>query len=412
MDRPLRFAMVTTFYPPYHFGGDGVYVHRLSNELAQRGHAVDVIHCRDAYALLGDGAPNDAGGDHPNVRVHTLESRVGALSPLLTQQTGHPVLKASALHEILDGGRFDVIHFHNVSLVGGPGVLAYGDAVKLYTMHEYWLVCPMHILFKDDREACREPDCLRCTLNHRRPPQLWRYSGLLERAVRHVDAFLAPSRFTAEMHAARGLDIPTVHLPLFIPEPRPVPPTAEPPNGGRPYVLFVGRLEKLKGLQDVVPAFAGTGDTDFVLVGDGHYRGELERLAAGSDRVRFLGRQPFEMLGPLYAGALALVLPSLCYETFGQVIMEAFSMRTPVIARRIGALTELVEESGGGRLFETEDELLRAIDDLRADPALRERLADCGYAHYRQQGTVEHHLDRYLGLVHDLLERRSAPASA
>lgn len=412
MERPLRFAMVTTFYPPYHFGGDGVYVHRLSNELARRGHEIEVVHCRDAYALLGDGMPNPAAKDHPNVTVHTLESRAGQLSPLLTQQTGRPALKAAALHDLLDGGRFDVIHFHNVSLVGGPGVLAYGDAVKLYTMHEYWLVCPMHILFKDDREACREPDCLRCTLNHRRPPQLWRYTGLMDRAVRHVDAFLAPSRFTAEMHAARGLDVPTVHLPLFIPEPRPVPPAAEPPNGGRPYVLFVGRLEKLKGLQDVIPTFAGAGDTDLVIVGDGNYRGELERLAAGSERVRFLGRQPFETLGPLYAGALALVLPSLCYETFGQVIMEAFAMRTPVVARRIGALAELVEESGGGYLFEREDEFVRAIADLRADPALRDRLADRGYAHYRQQGTVEHHLDRYLALVHDLLERRTATASA
>jgi glycosyltransferase involved in cell wall biosynthesis len=234
----------------------------------------------------------------------------------------------------------------------------------------------------------------------------------MDRAVRHVDAFLAPSRFTAEMHAARGLDVPTVHLPLFIPEPRPLPPAAEPPNGGRPYVLFVGRLEKLKGLQDVIPTFGGAGDTDLVIVGDGNYRGELERLAAGSERVRFLGRQPFETLGPFYAGALALVLPSLCYETFGQVIMEAFAMRTPVVARHIGALAELVEESGGGRLFETESEFGRAVEELRADPALRERLAERGHAHYRQHGTVEHHLGRYLDLVHGLLERRHATASA
>ena len=37
-DRPLSFCMVTTFYPPYHFGGEAMYIYRLSNELAERGH--------------------------------------------------------------------------------------------------------------------------------------------------------------------------------------------------------------------------------------------------------------------------------------------------------------------------------------------------------------------------------------
>jgi hypothetical protein len=48
IDRPLRFCMITTFYPPYNFGGDGIFVHCLSNELARPGHYVDGIHCIDA----------------------------------------------------------------------------------------------------------------------------------------------------------------------------------------------------------------------------------------------------------------------------------------------------------------------------------------------------------------------------
>ena len=54
----MRFCMVTTFYPPYAFGGDGVFVQQLSNELAKRGHQVEVIHCRDAYNLLTDRTPS------------------------------------------------------------------------------------------------------------------------------------------------------------------------------------------------------------------------------------------------------------------------------------------------------------------------------------------------------------------
>jgi hypothetical protein len=51
--------MITTFYPPYNFGGDGIFAYRLSNELAVQGHQVDVIHCKDAYTLLARKRPTD-----------------------------------------------------------------------------------------------------------------------------------------------------------------------------------------------------------------------------------------------------------------------------------------------------------------------------------------------------------------
>jgi putative ABC transport system permease protein len=48
----MKFCMVTTFYPPYRFGGDATYIYRLTNELARRGHEVDVVHDRDAYSWI------------------------------------------------------------------------------------------------------------------------------------------------------------------------------------------------------------------------------------------------------------------------------------------------------------------------------------------------------------------------
>ena len=84
---------------------------------------------------------------------HGLKSRWGFLSPLSTLETGIPLFKRSRIREILSAG-FDVIHYHNVSLVGGPKILEYGQAIKLYTPHEYWLVCPTHMLFRFNREPC------------------------------------------------------------------------------------------------------------------------------------------------------------------------------------------------------------------------------------------------------------------
>ena len=293
MGRPLRFCMVTTFYPPYHFGGDAVFVQQLSNELAKRGHHVEVVHCQDAYQLLSGARQFAPYHDHPNVTVHRLKSSAGLLSPLITQQTGLPGLKSSRLRSILEKP-FDVIHFHNISLVGGPKVLEYGRAVKLYTLHEYWLVCPTHMLFKFGREACAEQSCLACTIVQRRPPQLWRYTRMTEAATRHVDMFIAPSRFCMQKHREMGLQRPIVELPHFTSRWSHDEQIQKYIPRESPYFLFVGRLEKIKGLQTIIPIFRRYKKARLLVAGTGDYEGVLRAMAAGSPNIKFLGHQSGE----------------------------------------------------------------------------------------------------------------------
>ncbi|HUG38139.1 MAG TPA: glycosyltransferase family 4 protein [Candidatus Limnocylindrales bacterium] len=406
----VRFCMITTFYPPYAFGGDAVFVHRLSNMLARRGHEVDVIHCIDSYRALARGPLPSGYRDEPGVTCHGLVSGLGALSPLATQQTGFPLLKGRKIRRILDAKRFDVIHFHNISLVGGPMILRYGSAIKLYTLHEHWLVCPTHVLFKFKREACVKPSCLRCTLIHHRPPQLWRYTGMLRAALRHVNAFISPSEFTLRRHHADGLDIPIVPIPFCVGREAEEPPPPGSQDGvplpARPFFLFVGRLEALKGLQTVIPLFREGDGPALVVAGDGTYAGELRRLAAGCERIHFVGRLTQAQLRGVYARAIALLVPSITFETFGQVIIEAYAARTPVIVRDLGPLPEIVAASGGGLVFRDDAGLRNAMERLRADPALRDRLGEAGYRAYRVRWMEETHMERYLGLIHDIQARK------
>jgi glycosyltransferase involved in cell wall biosynthesis len=403
----LSFCMVTTFYPPYHFGGDAAYVYRLSNSLAARGHRVSVIHCVDAHATLKgikSGAPFE---HHPNVTVHRLQSRAGTLSPLVTYLSGKPGLKRGALESIFGGEAFDVVHFHNISLVGGPGILSYGTGLKLYTMHEHWLVCPMHVLWKMNREPCVKPQCLRCTMAFRRPPQLWRYTGLLERELRNVDVFLAPSRFAIEAHHERGFPHPIRHLPLFMPDSAAAPPDGD-PSSGRPYFLFVGRLERIKGLQTLIELFRGYDAADLLVAGEGNYGPDLRRQAAGLEHVRFLGSLDESRLRRLYADAIALLLPSVGYEVAPSVNLEAFAQRTPVIARELGGAAETVAESGAGFTYRTDEELHAAMESLRGDPSLRRELGERGHRAYRERWSEEAHMRSYLTLVEDA-RRQAAP---
>lgn len=387
-----------------------MFVYRLANALAQRGHSVDIIQCIDAYYSLEPAKPRESYPNHPNVSVHRLKSKAGILSPFLTQQTGFSFLKRKKIQQIIEGGGFDVIHFHNISLVGGPEVLEYGRATKLYTLHEYWLVCPTHVLFKFNREPCVKPSCLMCSIVYRRPPQWWRYTGMMEKALKQVDVLISPSQFTADMHTKMGLPMPVVVIPMFAPMPRDHSDETKrlehTVNPVRPYFIFVGRLEKIKGLQDVIPIFEDYSHADLVIVGTGKYQMALENLSRGNPRIRFMGWLSYEELMALYSKTIALIVPSLCYETFGQVIIEAFSMKTPVIAKDIGALRELVTESGGGYLYQKDSALIEAMERLRTNPDLRNCLGEKGYAAYQRYWTEDQHLDRYFKLIYEIQQKK------
>lgn len=406
MTGALRVCLVTTFYPPYHFGGDGVFVHRLAGALARRGHSVDVVHSVDAYRLSRP-APQPGFEETPGVRRLPLESSSPLAASLLSHQVGGPGPYRRRLREILAPGRYDVIHFHNVSLVGGPAVLRYGDAIKLYTAHEYWLVCPTHVLFRFNREACVKKTCLACTLHAGRPPQLWRSTNHLRDCVKHLDRLLLPSRFAMERHRADGIEAPMHVLPSFVPVPR----EDTMPSAGEPYFLFVGRLEKLKGLQDLFPVLRAFPGARLRIAGTGTYEPELRRLAAGLHNVEFLGQVHPSRVTELYRDALAVLVPSLCYEVFPLAPVESMAHGVPVIARRIGALTEVVEESGGGMLFTTPGECRAAMEKLLRAPGLRAELGARGRRTALAQWTEDVHVERYMELIRDLMEQRAHTAT-
>jgi hypothetical protein len=81
-----------------------MFVYRFSNLLAERGHSVDVIHCRDAYYAQHATEPVGEWPNHPRITLHSLKSKAGILSPLLTQQLGIPGLKAGKIKRILTEG--------------------------------------------------------------------------------------------------------------------------------------------------------------------------------------------------------------------------------------------------------------------------------------------------------------------
>lgn len=398
---PLRILMLTTFYPPYSFGGDGVSVQRMARALVSYGHEVTVVHDENAFLSSGGQvpsvAPSGAEMSKDGVEVIGLHSRLGMLSSLLVHQTGRAVLHSGRLRQLMADKRPDIIWHNNVSLMGAPGILDIAAPLRVYEAHEHWLVCPTHVLWRHDQKPCDERQCLRCVLAHRRPPQLWRATGMLKRRLNDMDLIIAKSRFSRDKHRAYGLRQNMEVLPLFLPPLAAIPSAAthrkddgtdRSPVHPRPYFLFVGRLEKIKGVQDLLPAILRHGQADLLVAGDGDYATTLRVQAAGNPHVHFLGRLAPEALAAYYASAIATLVPSLCYETFGAILIESFRMGTPVIARRLGPFPEIVETAGGGLLFDTEDDLVAAMAQMQDAPDTRAQFAEaalCAFdTHWRQ----------------------------
>lgn len=246
-------------------------------------------------------------------------------------------------------------------------------------------------------------------MTYKRPPQLWRHLGLLETNLKHVDAFIAASQFTKQIHSQLGLSAPIMHLPHFVCNSVSAG-TLEPKNDTesteKPYFLFVGRLEKLKGPQTLVPIFREYGKAQLWIAGTGSYESHLRHLADGSSNIRFLGPQSTEQLQNLYHQAVAVIAPSICFEIFSLVIAEAFMQRAPVIARNIGGMPELVQESGGGFIYDTDEELVSAMDRLLEEPSRRNSLGIRGYNCLQEKWTAEAHLNGYLALIQEIAVRR------
>jgi D-inositol-3-phosphate glycosyltransferase len=157
---------------------------------------------------------------------------------------------------------------------------------------------------------------------------------------------------------------------------------------GRPLVLYVGRLEPIKGLDILFDAMGSLragglpvellvvgGDTDESRMGyEVQLRQGLQARALGAS-VHFLGPQAQDVLREYYVAADVTVLPSY-YESFGMVALEAMACASPVVGTRVGGLTTTVRDGVTGYLVPEGDVMALAgrLADLLGDPDAGERL--------------------------------------
>jgi glycosyltransferase involved in cell wall biosynthesis len=259
--------------------------------------------------------------------------------------------------------RYDVLHVQNFFPLLSPSVYAaarkHGVAV-VQTLRNYRLLCPSVLLFRDG-QVCEE--CLGKT---------FKYPGILHKCYRGSAAASLTVAAMTGVHRLLGTWQKNVDLYIsltdfarnkflgegFAPERivtkgNFVYPDPGAGTGAGDFVLFAGRLTREKGIQTLLSAWdrLRPGST-LKIVGEGPLSEELRAASQHIPNVQWLGARSSSEVKDLMGAAKLLVFPSEWYETFGRVAIESFAKGTPVIASRIGAISEVVDDLHTGLLFE------------------------------------------------------------
>ncbi|MEO0537416.1 MAG: glycosyltransferase [Cyanobacteria bacterium P01_A01_bin.123] len=262
--------------------------------------------------------------------------------------------------------RPDVAHFHNTfPLISPAAYYAVQEAgiPVVQTLHNYRLLCPNGLFFRNG-QICE--DCLG-------KPMPWpgvvhgcyRGSRVASGAVatmvnlhnligtwaKAVDVFIAYSQFSLDKFIEGGLPKEKFEFKTNFLHPAP-----EPGHGKGGYGLFVGRLSPEKGVDTLLTAWEKLHTRiPLKIVGAGPLAPEVEAAAERFEHIEYLGRRPLSEVYELMGEAKFFVFSSKWYETFGRVAIEAYAKGTPILASRIGAITELVKPYKTGLLFEPGD---------------------------------------------------------
>lgn len=344
----MRICLVSSAYRPY-ISGVGEHVHYLGKELQKLGHSVHVL--TTTYQTIR------------KTECHTT-TRLGKglLIPFAKGQFTLPIAANLALQakKFFLSNRFDIVHCHGIF----PPELAYwatrySTAPVITTFHVVNPLLPkftysaFRALFKKLRYK------LRAKIAVSRACQEWA-----------VNFF--PGHYWV---IPNGVDFkffhPNVNPALSVTQ--------------NHRLLFVGRLEKRKGLEYLLQALpavlASYPETELVVVGFGPLKNYYQQLTVKlgiSNSVRFVGAVPNDELAGYYTSATIYIAPTIGREAMGIVLIEAMACGLPVIASHITGYDEVIENGVNGILVPpgNSEKLGEKIIQLLGSKTTREKLAE------------------------------------
>jgi glycosyltransferase involved in cell wall biosynthesis len=397
----LRILHIVHQYLPEHIGGTELYTYNLARQQVETGHQVGVFY----PSSLPDDDERPGSTSDQGVDIHRVPLGPRGRGRVFRDTFYNPAA-GRALSAVLGQEQPDIVHIQHLMGLPAAGLarIVREQAVPyVITLHDYWFGCANGQLITNDSDTiCQGPDrlhinCGRCALaraglsraswlapaaaplmayRNRRLGQVWQAAGRVIAPTHFVKSIYEQMGLPAGnmMVISHGIEVPQEKIKAILAH-RP----ANPPD--RLHIGYVGSLGWQKGVHHLIRA-VNQLPPDRVRLS---IYGQLDTFPDYVARLRDLIHHPGihlagalsrDDLWPALAGLDVAVLPTLWYEASPLTIQELFAVGVPVIASRIGAMSEKIRDGVDGLLFPPGDEqalaalLLRLLDE----PELRERL--------------------------------------
>jgi len=329
------------------------------------------------------------------------------------------------LRDLIRRERPDVLHATNIFPLISPSAYAAArdeGVPAVQSLHNYRLLCPnalfvrkgsvcesclgrwvpwpgvIHACYRDDRAASA---VVATMLAVHRAKGTWR---------RLVNCYITLTEFSRRKFVEAGLPPERIAVkPNFVPE------DPGPGEGRGEYAVYAGRLSPEKGVDTLLDGWARLQrQVPLKIVGDGPLDETVRTAAEGNHAIQWLGRRPHDEVLELIGGAKFLAYPSNCYETFGLAIAEAFAKGTPVIASRLGAMSELVADGRTGLLFQPGDpsDLAAKVEMLWDDDGSLGYMRGEAREEFERKYTADENYRILMSLYEGVLDRTQRPADA
>ncbi len=329
------------------------------------------------------------------------------------------------LYQVLRDKRPDIVQFHNTFPLISPS--AYYACQELgipviQTLHNYRLFCPAATFFREGK-VCE--DCLGKSPWQAVRHACYRQSRSASAALagmlsfhrwygtwaNMVDRYIALSEFSRAKFVEAGLPPEKIVV-----KPNFVLPDPGVGSGPREYAVFLGRLSEEKGLPTLLQAWTQVHPSHTLrIIGDGPMQKEIHSKisSASLSNVRLDGRLPRKDSLSVLQGAKVLILPSTCYENFPMTIAEAYACGTPVIASRLGAMQEIVQDGRTGLHFTPGDagDLAKKVEWAWTHPEEMREMGRNARAEYAAKYTAERNYKMLWDIYQQVIQgaRKSLP---
>jgi len=361
----------------YPTGGDWTYVDNVRALYEMHGHEViplSTINEKNVPVKQPAYFVNSPDYKQLNKNKSLLNSYKAVRSSIVSSDALKKVEQALAENDI------QIAHLHNIHHYITPAIiwkLKKAGVKIIWSLHDYKIICPESLFISNGKicEKCIGGNFFHCTINKCKKNSLpasmlasadayfYHKSGIYKK----VDAYLCPSNFLKNKFSSFGFSDSRLHvsnlcynIPLidnFIKEYDNIATTGKQER----YILYVGRIENIKGIRTLIYAVKGSGIKLKIAVtgaADEELRAfvKVEQL----NNIEFLGFQNKQSVFELTHHSEFVVCPSEWYENFPFSVIESFLFSKPVVGSNIGGIPELVKHGETGYLFEPGN-----VNDLR-----------------------------------------------